>query len=493
MRRGNVVSYVKKFGALALLVVVGLTSYYRVVYSSAYARSWDQVDFSLALDRFDLLAMQPHFPGYPYFVLGGMAFHQWIDDPSQALAVFNTVMVFLAAFPIYWLARRHLSSFDSLLTCTVVQSLSYLWIVSTESMSEATAISVLWWYLWGLQRAKENNTTNILLPLLLFSVLMGVRLSYIAFGLGIILLILSKRSLFAMKKDFYIYTVKQLTFAAIFQLIWVFGLVTTEGSIGNFLSLSLQFVSGHFNDWGGAVTADSTELHERLFLLVFYNLFWVGLSGTSIYIAVLFGLLLILVGIDVIKNRTMHTATIVVYGLLMGSYFCWALFAQNIDKPRHALPLIVLMAFVISIAVLKSQKQRAIKYLLILFIVLLQSINGYCYVKEKASSVPATYQLAHYLKDYDEPFVVYTWEEARIMDYLEVKFPYERILTYEYFISDTKQRKNKRIFITDHVLKGFQTQGVYTKENIQEVETFVSNPLFDPVYNKITLYEFKEK
>jgi hypothetical protein len=493
MNRGNIGSYVKKYGAVALLGIIALTGYFRLIYSSAYAGSWDQVDFSLALDRFDLLAMQPHFPGYPYFVLGGMVFHQWIDDPSQALAVFNTVMVFLAALPIYLLARRHLSSFDSLLTCTVVQSLSYLWIMSTESMSEATAISVLWWYLWGLQRAKENKTTNILLPLLLFSVLMGVRLSYIPFGSGIVLLILSKRKLFTLKKNFYIYTVKQLMFAAMFQVIWVFGLAATEGSLGNFLSLSLQFVDGHFNDWGGAVTADSTPLHERLFLLLFYNLFWVGLSGTSIYIAVLLGLLLILIGIDVIKNRKMHVATMVVYGLLIGSYFSWVLFAQNIDKPRHALPLIVLMAFVISIAVLKSQKQRAIKYFLIFFLVILQSINGYSYVKEKASSVPATYQLAHYLKDYDEPFVVYTWEEARIMDYLEVKFPYERILTYEYFISDTKQRKNKRIFITDHVLEGFMKQGVDIKVDFQEVKAFVSNPLFDPVYNKITLYEFKEK
>ncbi len=44
------------------------------VYASPFAATWDEVDFALALDRYDLLAMQPHFPGYPYFILAGCSF-----------------------------------------------------------------------------------------------------------------------------------------------------------------------------------------------------------------------------------------------------------------------------------------------------------------------------------------------------------------------------------------------------------------------------------
>jgi hypothetical protein len=485
-------SFLKTGVIMFLVLILGMTGYFRVLYSSTYAGSWDQVDFALALTRYDLLAMQPHFPGYPYFILGGTFLHQWIDDPSRALALFNTMMITLATLPIYFLARRYLSSFHSLLTCTVVQSLAFLWIMSTESMSEGSAISVLWWYLWSLQRTYEKNTKSLLLPLFIFSILMGIRLSYIPFGLGIVFLLVSKRGLFLSNLHFLIYIVKQSIITILFQLIWVFGLAITEGSIVNFVSLSMQFINGHFNDWGGAVTADSMPLNERFFRLVFYNALWVGICGQSVYIAILLGLLIISIVIGLIRAKWNITYSMVCASLLFGGYFCWALFAQNIDKPRHALPLTVLFIFFIVILVLKNQRQRIIQYILLSSFIVIQSVNGYSLVKEKASSAPATYQLANYLKDYNEPFVIYTWEEARIMDYLKAEYPYERVYTYDYFSSNVNQRQNKEILLTDHVLKGFRNQGIVIDDKIQMIKTFYSNPMFDPVYNEITIFKWKE-
>jgi hypothetical protein len=487
------IDFFKKVGAVFLLLLIGLTSYFRVLYSSTYAGSWDQVDFALALDRYDLLAMQPHFPGYPYFILGGTFLHQWVDDPSRALAIFNTLMIMIATLPIYFLSRRYLSSFNSLLTCTVIQSLSYLWIMSTESMSEASAISVLWWYLWSLQRTYEKNTKSLLLSLFIFSLLMGIRLSYIPFGLGLVFLIISKRGLFSSKLSFLLYIIQQLIIAVMFQLIWVLGLAATEGSLGNFFSLSMQFINGHFTDWGGAITSVSMPLYERFYRLVFINILWVGVCGQSVYTAALLGLVIVLVVIGLIRGKWKITYSMVCFSLLAVGYFCWALFAQNIDKPRHALPLIVLFTFSMVILILKNQRQRVITYILLSFFIIIQSVNGYSFVKEKASSAPATYQLANYLKDYNEPFVIYTWEEARIMDYLRVKYPYERVLTYDYFLSNVKQRQNKRILITSHVVKGFRDQGIVIDKKVQEVKTFYSNSLFDPIYNEITVYEWVEE
>jgi hypothetical protein len=483
-------SFLSKMGVVFLIFTLGITSYLRVLYSSPFARSWDQVDFSFALERFDLLAMQPHFPGYPYFVFGGMVFNRWIENPAQALSVFNTLMLLFTALPIYWLANRYLSKMASLLACTAVQSLSYLWIMATEPMSEAAAVSVLWWFLWSLQRAKEDQARGInVLPMFLFSVLMGIRLSYVAFGLGIILLLYSKRTLFPDKKGYLVYIVKHLIIAVLFQFIWIGGLAATEGDIGNFLSLAYQFTFGHFNDWGGAITAESTPFIERFLQLLFINIFWVGLCGESFFTAVLWGLLLILIGSDIMKNKMYSSASI---GLIF-SYFAWALFAQNIDKPRHALPLIFLLAFFIILTALRSEKARGYKILIISCLFIIQSVHGYGLVKEKANAEPATYQLTNFLKEYEEPFVVYTWEEARIMDYLEADFPYDRLLTYEYFAGNIKQRGNKKIFITNRVLEGFENQGIQVERHVQKVKTFQSNPLFDPVYSSITLFEWKSE
>jgi hypothetical protein len=482
-----------KMGIGFLLSVIAATSYFRFQYSSSFARSWDQVDFALALDRFDLLAMQPHFPGYPYFILGGMIVYQWISDPTKALALFNTFMLMTASFPIYFLAKRYLSSFYSLLSCTVVQSLAYFWIMATESMSEISAVSVLWWYLWSLQLAKEKQTIRFtILPLFLFSLLMGIRLSYVTFGIGILLLIISQRKNFQSKYDLYKHAMTIFVVALLFQLIWVLALAATEGSITNFFSLSIKFVLGHFNDWGGAVTAESTPLFQRFFTLIFYNILWVGICGQSIYAAVFAGALFLLLMYYSFKKRARFTFFTNQYFLMTSAYFLWALFAQNIEKPRHALPLIALFTFFTVIMVLKQQKQQKIQVTLLVLFLITQSINGYQLVKEKAQNVPAAYQLAEYVKQYDEPFVLYTWEEARIMDYLRADYPYTRILTYDYFISDKSQRSDKKILVTNRVLEGFKMQGINVENKVTKIKTFHSNPLFDPVYYRITLYEWKE-
>lgn len=59
----------------------------RFFYVSPFAATWDEVDFTLALKQYDILAMQPHFPGYPFFILGGMITHLFIENPVQSLGV----------------------------------------------------------------------------------------------------------------------------------------------------------------------------------------------------------------------------------------------------------------------------------------------------------------------------------------------------------------------------------------------------------------------
>jgi hypothetical protein len=75
-------------------------------YANPFAATWDQVDFSLALSRYDLLAMQPHFPGYPYFILGGMMIHTIIDNPAKALSTFNVLAMLSATIPIFLLLKK---------------------------------------------------------------------------------------------------------------------------------------------------------------------------------------------------------------------------------------------------------------------------------------------------------------------------------------------------------------------------------------------------
>ncbi|MGO4268721.1 nucleoporin-interacting protein, partial [Paenibacillus sp. TAF58] len=120
----------------AAAVIAGVT-YISIVYASPFARTWDEVDFTLALHRYDLLAMQPHFPGYPYFILGGWFIDQWMNNPVKALSVFNTLAALSSALPMFLLANRLTGGgMKSLLLPALVLSSPYIWLMSSRPMSE---------------------------------------------------------------------------------------------------------------------------------------------------------------------------------------------------------------------------------------------------------------------------------------------------------------------------------------------------------------------
>lgn len=489
----------KLFGSrLPFILFIGVAFLFmygwRLQYSSTFARSWDEVDFALALSRFDLLAMQPHFPGYPYFILGGMMVHRWIPDPVQALSVFNVLISAASTIPIYLLARSELSKGKSILVAFCVQCSSYLWILSSQPMSEGSAISVLWWYIWSLYVADKRRTwLTRIVPLFLFSILMGIRLSYFIFGLGIIYLWIKDRN-DHQGKAYWMRITVLLILAIAFQLIWVTGLVMSEGSWLGFMELAFHFVRGHFTEWGGSAISNPQPLMTRWMVLFFYNFLWTGLCGQSIFVAG--GLLLVLIIFIVecarfgfpAKDIRRHAGLL----SLLIFYFIYAWFAQNIDKPRHIAPLIGASLLLFYILLLRTGRYVGLKVSLLAVLMAAQFFTGMMLTKEQATGIPATYELTEHLSKVGGPVLIYTWEETRVMEYLQAPYEHKRIFTYELFREDIQINKDKQIFLTDRVVEGFKQQGYDVSNHIQEVKEFSSNPLFDPVYHHITLYKWVE-
>ncbi|WP_255454185.1 glycosyltransferase family 39 protein [Pontibacillus sp. HMF3514] len=432
--------------------------------------------------------MQPHFPGYPYFILGGMLLHPFLGDPLQSLSIFNSILTLSSIIPIYLLFKRKYSSVTTLLFVALIHSLSYIWVLSTEVMSEAAAISVLCWYVWSLyQSYKKPGSIWGLLPLLLFSILMGIRLSYLPFGLGLLLIWWYERKRFKTKQYYILFILKQLLIAISFQLIWVIALVISTGGISLFTELAFGFVTGHFTEWGGAVTADSMPIWKRLYTLLVYNLLWKTLLAESWIIACLYGGLILLSVFHITKTKKVDTFNLWVL-LVCVFYFVWVLFAQNIDKPRHIAPVIVFLVYLILWSF--GGRMRILFLTFCFALIMVQSWIGITLVKEKATNPPAVYQLSNYLTKIDEPFVIYTWEESRVMEYLKVNYSYNKIYTYEQFQNRLAYNKDKRVFLTDHVLRGFEIQGYNIRDHVRKVSEFHSSDLFDPVYNNLYLYEW---
>lgn len=473
-------------GAFSVLAIIFIL-WSQLTHITTFASTWDQVDFALALDRFDLMAMQPHFPGYPYFILGGSFIHFFINDKVTSLTLFNILFYLSACMPMYKLAREYVSKANGLLITAICYSSAYLVISVNQPMSEGAAIAALWWYFWSLSNAlKKNDFLSNILPLILLSILLGIRLSYLSFIVGLFYLFYIK---WKNKEYSARQVVNSLIIAGFLQLIWVLALVLSEGNLKGFIKLSLAFTSGHFNSWGNTAVASNLSFLERIKILTIDNVLWTGLTSQSLLIA---GFYLIILGLFLYSFKwgnfkLDHRMQLAI--LMCCSYFMWALIAQNIDKPRHILPVVLFILFIV-FANLFKEFRNSLLYLLCALLLVAQACNSYKLLTQMNNEHPATIQLANYLKKNEQSAVIYTWEETRVLEYENMPIPHKRIETYEFFLHDKSFFTNKKILVTNKAVEGFKAQGINLSGKIKRIKEFKSNAIFDPVYNEIVLYEW---
>ncbi|MBS4212272.1 MULTISPECIES: hypothetical protein [Neobacillus] len=477
-----------------LLIAISMVTIIIVIASQLYflnpfASTWDQVDFSLAVNRFDLMAMQPHFPGYPFFILGGKILYPFLGNPAEALTMFNILAYASSLFPIYRLFRKFLPNHFSWLATAIIFSQSYIVIMVNQPMSEGTALAVFWWFVWSLSLAMErHNSSLILLPLGILSIMLGTRLSYLPFALGILLLFFWKwkNGLLTVKEAGY-----YALFGLVFQACWVVALIISEGSLTGFIKLSLAFTSGHFTDWGGAVETSEISFLKRSSIFLWDNILWTGIAAKEYIIAVIYLCLFIMLGVSKgtqIGHEARKPLVNLIY-LLFFSYFLWALLAQNIEKPRHILPLAVLLIFYLCFQLFAN---RIPWFITVLAVILLgfQTVKSVELLKTEAAELPAVYQMNAYIEKMNEPVILYTWEETRVLQYLHAPYTHKRINTYQLFQMETKYYQGRTVLLTDKVVKGFVSQGGSVKGKIKKLKSFKSRELYDPVYNEITLYKW---
>jgi hypothetical protein len=510
--------------AVAWLTLGALFAWWLVfsfTHISPFTASWDEVDFVLALDRFDLLAMQPHFPGYPYFVLGGMLVRAAGADPVHAYGILNAVLTALSSIPVWLLARRRLSALGAAVTVLIIISSPYLWIQSLRPMSEAAGIAVLWWLLWCWTAAMERRSWPWTVAVLfLFGLLMGIRLSFMPFGLTLVWLLAALIGDWREAgRRIWPRMALYIAAAALFQALWVAGLVLSEGSLRGFLQLAAGFASGHFSDWGGGIASTPLPFAERLLRFAGDNLLWTGwLARSTPALAAAAALLLAAVlragagrpapGAARTSGRASAAAAwlrrpplAAALAVLASAYAAWALAAQNIDKPRHITPIIGVIWLLVLMAALQPapahakpalRRLAAIGAALAVVMLAVNLRHGALLAAAQSAEQPAVYQLADTVRALaaKQPVKLYTWEETRMLQYVKLPPVHAQILTYDYFLTEVGANPGSRIYLTDHVLQGFEAQAGPLQDRVRKIAVFQGNPLFDPVYGTITLYEW---
>lgn len=465
---------------------------------SDYAMTWDAVDFALALDRFDLLAMQPHFPGYPFFVFGAMVFHAFVDDPVHAYIWLNLVVSLSAYIPVYLIARAYVDNVKASVVATLILTMPFMWLVSAQPMSEAMGIAVLWWFIWSVHvvRTKPSPRFYGYLPILLFAILMGVRVSFFPFGLLLVGIWVdnwrnSSQPITAKLRA--LFGALILTFLT--QLTWIYALISSEGSLGGFIKLAKAFIQGHFSEWGGGVIATTMPVMERLTTLVGGHLIWTTMSGQSMALVVVLALLTVVVFVQALLNKSSLDNWHKLLFITLIAYGIWVFLGQNIEKPRHIAPLAGPLAMMLCLAILRQPRAPFI-YALLGLVFMLQLQQGNYLIKQQKATQPATYQLHAYLDQVEGDFVVYTWEETRVLGYLQADYVHKRLYRYALLEDALLAEQGKQtIYVTNHVRDGFIQQRPAGLNNMEfvKVASFKSRNVVDPVYDKIILYKVIEK
>jgi hypothetical protein len=101
----NIFSLTKKESGLPLLLFV-VTVLSRLPFTSRMLFTMDSAQYARALDNFDVVAHQPHPPGYFLYVMAGRLFHLFIPDPNLALIALSITCSALAVVVIHDLGKR---------------------------------------------------------------------------------------------------------------------------------------------------------------------------------------------------------------------------------------------------------------------------------------------------------------------------------------------------------------------------------------------------
>ncbi|HEY1693276.1 MAG TPA: glycosyltransferase family 39 protein [Polyangiaceae bacterium] len=308
----------------------------------AWPDDWDGVGFVESVRDFDLARFHPHPPGYPVYVVLLRIAAEAMRDPMRACVVV-AVLSGLATAAWTWCALRELGGDRAAWAGVVLVSAAPLaWRSCSGVGSEGPALACLAACAWGAA-VRDRRSWGAVLALGIGAGLgMGVRLSWAPVFVAAVL--------FAPRGA----RARTFGIAAASVAAWAIPLVAVVGP-ARLAALSEAHVAGHAQRWGGTVVTDPGLVRVGwLARDVFVDGLGAGTDVLGLAIAAA------LVGCAVFAVAAWArsgwrawpavVAAIVPYGLWIG-------LGQNLrDQPRHALPLVVVLAASLALPVARSRR-----------------------------------------------------------------------------------------------------------------------------------------
>ena len=484
--------------ALAVLVVISMAA--RLLFMGRHLEGWDCIDFALGLHDYDIAHYQPHFPGYPVYMSFCWLVHLFTDSDVLTLTIPGAVLGSITLVPLFYLARRMFTEKVAWLAVFLFIVNPFCWLQSEKALSDAVGlffIVVSAQLLFYASTSRVNALRYLISGSVMLGICMGVRLSYFPFVV-LWLYTLYVLSRYDKGKKMIGYGVSAFILGT---CVWLVPLTCYTG-LKPLLVNGFSFTFGHFSDWGGSVaTSKNVLLRSSDFV---WCLFCNGLGFWCYDTTVIRILPSIIMGTGIIfyfryLSNDNKSRFIMFYIL---PYFIWVFFGQNLEKPRHVLPLIPVIIIGISAGLARLKyfllsyskliifrhKTYSIYNLFIGILIVSMSIISIKLVYTHKNEPVAQIQLLDYVEhNYDgQSTRVYCWETKRLFEYYAPLWDTRRARD----IDDLQYDVDSSLDAPEVILSTSKVNGINSIKNSSKIvvefknDRYVNNP-----YHKLTLYD----
>jgi len=330
------------------------------VASPAWADDWDGLGFLASIDHFDLASFAPHPPGYPVYVACLKVAAWFASSPiaaARVVAVLSGALTCAAvwlALPVEADARPVPRAIAAVCVCATPLAFRAFSGVGSEGPALAFAALAL--------AAVAAPPSHLPLPAravvlgLAVGLGLGVRLSWAPFYLPFLVLVPEPQAVPSVRgaRPRIRVDLRACLVAAVACLAWAIPLVVLTGR-AKLVALYRTQANGHFGRWGGTALTDPVRAR-----FLARDLLSDGFgAGTDLLGgAVLLALAGALVATMVTFRRSQEPAPPLLRPLLVAGvpYLVWITFGQNLrEQPRHALPLVFLLACALASGALRAR------------------------------------------------------------------------------------------------------------------------------------------
>ena len=374
---------------LLLLILFISSVLSRILSSIYYIEDIDSLRFALSLYDYNLLNLQPHFPGYPVFCFFAKIFYSIVPSMGISFSIIGGISTFVIIYYSLRLGNTDIKSPEGFIMSLIIFFNPMVWLMGNRYMPDlmgfALALSILYFFI-----LPQTKSENIFVGFFLTGILFGTRLSY--FPLVIIPFFKNLQEGLRLKK---------ITFLILGIAVWLIPLILMEGFNNLILSAKKQTI-GHFTDFGGTAITENNWVNRLVYTIESIwsdglGGYWVARSWHTMFVS-LFLVILISIGIYTIAKNWKHEKYLRRIIRSVALYFIWILLFQNvIYKSRHILPVLLLFFIVLAIGVefIFSRKSKILNIISVFFVMSLAQITINLAIDHKKPA--AVTQLKDYL------------------------------------------------------------------------------------------------